>query len=85
MSSATATASPPAAPISFTTASATSLVGEAPSTDTPWSLTTTRAPSAAAASATARPIPRPAPVTATTLPAKKFPTPGPFPRFLTDR
>ncbi|CAL2066336.1 protein of unknown function [Streptomyces murinus] len=48
-------------------------------------MTTTRAPSLAATSATARPIPRPAPVTAMTLPAKKFPTPGPFPRFLTVR
>ena len=35
MSSATATASPPAASISFTTPDATSLAGDAPSTETP--------------------------------------------------
>ncbi len=65
--SATATASPPAASISATRASATSLVGSSPARHTPMSATTTLAPSAAAARATARPIPPPAPVMATTL------------------
>ena len=45
--SATATASPPAASISATTASATSLFGSSPAIDTPMSATTTVAPSAA--------------------------------------
>ena len=68
--SATATASPPAALISATTASATSLFGSSPAIDTPMSATTTLAPSAAAARATARPMPPPAPVMATTLPSR---------------
>ena len=70
--SATATASPPAASISLTTASATSLVGSSPARPTPMSATTTLAPSAAAASATARPMPPPAPVMATTLPVQEL-------------
>ncbi len=57
---ATATASPPALSISFTTASATSLVGSSPARPTPMSATTTLAPSAAHASAQARPMPPPA-------------------------
>ena len=52
-SSATATASPPAASISFTTASATALVGSSPARPTPMSATTTLAPSAAQANAQA--------------------------------
>ena len=56
--------------MSATRASATSLFGSSPASDTPMSATTTLAPSAAAARATARPIPPPAPVMATTLPFK---------------
>src|SRR4051812_27955763 len=59
-----ATASPPAARISSTTASAAS----------PTSFTTTCAPSAANARACARPMPCPAPVTMTTRPSLVTPT-----------
>src|SRR5215212_725335 len=66
------TASPPAAVISSTTAWAAlpPPAGE-PSSPTPMSLTTTRAPSAANASACARPMPPPEPVTMTTRPSSK--------------
>src|SRR3954454_20761285 len=92
MSSAMASALPPAASISRTTPSATSLDGSLPSMLTPKSFTTTAAPSAAQASATARPMPRPAPVTAITLSLRKSvitcTSPWPLPRaerYLTPR
>jgi hypothetical protein len=68
-SPATAMAVPPAASISATTFSATSLVGLEPSMATPWSATTTLAPWSAQARATARPIPPPPPVIAMFLPS----------------
>src|SRR3954452_1709009 len=71
-----ATASPPAARISSTTASAGGSTGASatPSLSlmpTPRSLTTTRAPRAAKSSAYSRPRLRPAPVTTTTLPSNR--------------
>src|SRR5262252_1096757 len=65
-----ATATPPAALISFTTSSAGVVGSSLPSTVTPRSLTTTAAPLAANALATARPIPRPLPVTTAALPSR---------------
>ncbi len=65
-----ANASPPAAWISPTTASASGAISPSP----PMSLTTTLAPRAArAARAWARPRPRPAPVTIATRPAREMP------------
>ena len=66
-----AIASPPAARISATTASAAALVPR--SAGRPKSLTTTFAPRAASASACCRPNPPPAPVTIATRPLKLMP------------
>src|SRR5687767_883526 len=72
-----ATAVPPAARISSTTASAGLSSGE-PSSDKPKSLTTTRAPARASSSASTRPRPRPAPVTIATLPSSDVVVMGPL-------
>ncbi|MPM37231.1 hypothetical protein SDC9_83838 [bioreactor metagenome] len=65
-------ASPPAARISATTASAAVTEPPLPSTAPPRSFTTTLAPRAASASACCLPRPPPAPVTIATLPSKRI-------------
>jgi hypothetical protein len=62
-----ATAEPPAARISRTTASAGPVSLPSPLSEAPMSLTTTHAPAAASCSAMSRPMPPPAPVTTATL------------------
>src|SRR5215218_4721656 len=62
-------ATPPAATISSTTAWAGPASSPRPSTATPGSLTTTRAPCRASSRQCARPMPRPPPVTMATRPS----------------
>src|SRR5579871_5094735 len=69
-SSPLAMASPPLARIASTTSPAGPSELPAPSSDTPTSFTTTRAPWRANSRAWARPMPRPAPVTITTRPSQ---------------
>src|SRR5574343_735080 len=69
-----AMATPPAARISATTASAAALLPPLPSRAEPRSLTSTLAPRAASCRAWLRPRPPPAPVTMATRPSKRRPS-----------